>query len=324
MASISDVAKLAGVAISTVSLVQNNKGYVSDKTREKVLAAIEELNYVPSTIARNLALNRTNIIGVIVPNLAHPFFAETVAAIEKHLSVRGYSTMVCSTELKQNAESMVVDMLRCQTMDGIIMGAHSLDLSIYNDLKRPIVAFDRFINSGIPVVHADHEQGGRMVAEAVIRKKCRYAVIIHGASIVNSPANEWHEIFKAMLHEAGIRLDVCEMPWNAFTDEDFLDTARKLFVHYPEVDAIIGNDLAICAVAKMAHILGKRIPDDLKLIAYDGTSITRLLPQELTSVVQPIDALAELAVEQILAEVNNEHKVFPTVLPMMWQEGETC
>ena len=75
MAKIKDVAKLANVSPSTVSLVLNNKGYVSEATRAKVQAAVKELNYVPSEVARNLSLNRTNIIGVIIPDIAHPFFA---------------------------------------------------------------------------------------------------------------------------------------------------------------------------------------------------------------------------------------------------------
>ena len=104
MARIKDVAKLAGVSTSTVSLVLNNKGYVSAATRAKVEAAVKELHYVPSEVGRNLSLNRTNLIGVIIPDVAHPFFAALLHEIEIALYDYGYKTMICSTGEKKNAE----------------------------------------------------------------------------------------------------------------------------------------------------------------------------------------------------------------------------
>ena len=162
MAKIKDVAKLANVSPSTVSLVLNNKGYVSEATRAKVQAAVKELNYVPSEVARNLSLNRTNIIGVIIPDIAHPFFAALLHEIEIALYRYGYKTMICSTGEKENSELVFLDMLRRHTMDGLIVGAHALHLESYRDIDLPIVAFDRFINDSIPIVRADHNQGGTM------------------------------------------------------------------------------------------------------------------------------------------------------------------
>ena len=97
MAKIKDVAKLAGVSTSTVSLVLNHKGYVSEATRAKVESAVEKLQYVPSEVGRNLSLNRTNLIGVIIPDVAHPFFAALLHEIEIALYDLGYKTMICST-----------------------------------------------------------------------------------------------------------------------------------------------------------------------------------------------------------------------------------
>lgn len=118
-AKIKDVAKLAGVSTSTVSLVLNHKGYVSELTKKKVEEAVAALHYVPSEVGRNLSLNRTNLIGVIIPDIAHPFFAALLHEIEIALYDCGYKTMICSTGEKKNAELSFLDMLRRHTMDAI-------------------------------------------------------------------------------------------------------------------------------------------------------------------------------------------------------------
>lgn len=104
MANIKDVAKRANVAPSTVSLVLNNTGYVSQKTREKVEEAMRELDYKPNELARNLSRNKTNIIGIIVPSLNHPFFSTFIRYAERHLYQLGYKTMVCGTANRDRVE----------------------------------------------------------------------------------------------------------------------------------------------------------------------------------------------------------------------------
>ncbi len=324
MASIKDVAKLAKVAPSTVSLVLNQKGYVSDISRKKVEAAMQELSYIPSEMARNLSLSRTNIIGVIVPEISHPFFGTFIHAVEAELYGRGYKTMVCSTVQKANAEQDFVDMLRRRTMDGIIMGAHSLELDIYDNINRPVVAFDRFINDEIPIVHADHQSGGRIAAEAFLRHACHHIVQIIGARKVSSPANEHHEVFKQILCEAGIIVDTVEMAWNAFEPIDFSQIVENLFMEYPDVDGIFGPDLAICSCLRLAEQYGRHIPDDLRLVAYDGTYITRIGVRTITAIVQPIPLLAHFAVEKIITLIRGDVGEKLQALSVSLQQGDTC
>jgi Transcriptional regulators len=324
MASIKDVAKLAKVAPSTVSLVLNRKGYVSEASRKKVEAAVKELSYVPSEMARNLSLSRTNIIGVIVPEISHPFFGTFIHAVEAELYERGYKTMVCSTVQKANAEQDFVDMLRRRTMDGIIMGAHSLELDIYHNINRPVVAFDRFINDEIPIVHADHQSGGRIAAEAFLMHDCHHIVQIIGARKVSSPANEHNEVFTQILCDAGVIVDTIEMDWNAFEPIDFSKIAESLFMEYPDVDGILGPDLAVCSCLRFAEQYGRRVPDDLRLVAYDGTYVTRIGARTITAVVQPIPLLAHFAAEQMIALIQGNVGETLQALPVSLQRGDTC
>ena len=125
MVGMRDVAKKAGVSLSTVSLVVNGNGYVSDDMRERVRKAMQALNYVPNELARNLYHDCTNLVGVIVPTIRHPFFATFTAHLQHALAAQGLRTMLCSTADEADGEIQYVDMLRRHMMDGIVMCAHT-------------------------------------------------------------------------------------------------------------------------------------------------------------------------------------------------------
>lgn len=324
MARIKDVAKEAGVAPSTVSLVLNKKGYVSEETRLKVEAAVEKLNYIPSEMARNLSLQRTNIIGVIVPSISHPFFSELAEALETELYSLGYKMMLCCTKYKENSERKFIEMLKRQTMDGIIMGAHSLDVSIYEGLKEPVVAFDRYLNDNIPIVHCDHCTGGRLAAEAFLQHDCHHVIGIEGYQGVHTPANDSHKVFHETMWQHGVITDILEMPWNAFTYEDFLVTAEKLFTEYQDIDGIFGSDMAIASCMRVATQRGYHIPQDIKMVAYDGTGMTQTGIQPITAVRQPIEKLAAIAAQKVVSKVKGTKDNLPWVLKPRLLKGETC
>lgn len=324
MARIKDVAKEAGVAASTVSLVLNKKGYVSEETRLKVEAAVKKLNYIPSEMARNLSLQRTNIIGVIVPSISHPFFSELAEALETELYSLGYKMMLCCTKYKENSERKFIEMLKRQTMDGIIMGAHSLDVSIYEGLKEPVIAFDRYLNDNIPIVHCDHCTGGRLAAEAFLQHDCHHVIGIEGYQGVHTPANDSQKVFHETMWQHGVITDILEMPWNAFTYEDFLVTAEKLFTEYQDIDGIFGSDMAIASCMRVATQRGYHIPQDIKMVAYDGTGMTQTGIQPITAVRQPIEKLAAIAAQKVVSKVKGTKDNLPWVLKPRLLKGETC
>lgn len=324
MASINDVAKRAKVAKSTVSLVVNNSGYVSKETRMKVEKAIKELNYTPSQLGRNLSKNRTNLIGIIIPDIAHPFFGTFVKYVEEALYQRGYKTMLCATVERENMEQEFLNMLNSRTMDGIIMGAHSLLQEQYMKLDKPIVAFDRDLGEGIPLIQADHKAGGRLAAEIFERSGCRKIVQVSGAKIVNTPAHEYHAAFEQELQTKGIRIYNVEMPHNAFKEEDFVQIAEKVFDLYPDIDGVFGADMLALACMKEAGKRQIKIPKQVKLVAYDGTYVTRLGERTVDSIVQPVKDMAFACSETIDTlvrgeKVENMHQIFP----VSYQNGET-
>lgn len=324
MAGIRDVAKLAGVGIGTVSRVINNTGYVSKESREKIKAAMKELDYTPNELARNLFRNRTGIIAVLVPTISHPFFAEFVDCVETELHERGYKIMLCNTSKEKNYESTYLQMLKQSIVDGVITGAHSLEVQEYLNVNRPIVALDRYIADEIPVVSVDHRRGGFLAAKELIRCGCKKVVQIMEAKRVQSPARYRHIVFEREMKENGIEIYTYELEWNKFDSEYFYTVAKQTLKEHPDADGMFGTDLVALSYMKAAQERGKKIPEDLKIVAYDGTAATDLVFPRLTVIKQPIDRLAKEAVRLIIHKIEeNDCDTQLELEPILIRNGST-
>ena len=215
-------------------------------------------------------------------------------------------------------------MLRRHTMDGLIIGAHALHIENYQHIELPVIAFDRYLCDEIPIIRADHHQGGQLAANALLKRHPHHVVQITGAPTVHTTAHEHEDIFAQVIKQASVPLDTIVMPANALQPKDFSTAAREVFERYPDVDAISGTDLgAICALREASR-RGRRCPDDLSIVAYDGTYLTRLGPQTMTAVVQPIPTLGRRAAEAIVRRIRHEELPSLQPLPMGFQQGETC
>lgn len=306
MASINDVAKKANVAKSTVSLVINNKANVSQKTREKVERAMRELNYAPNQLASNLSKRKSNLIGIIMPDIMHPFFATYIKYVEKLLGDRGYQTLITGTVGRESIELQYLDLLKRRAMDGIIVGVHSLDLDEYRDIQAPIVSLDRYINNKIPVVSSNHQQAAELTAELIKKNGCKKVVQFVGTAKIALAANDYAIYCKEILNKAGISVEFVEIGFNTFDINGYEQAAQRLFDNYADFDAVVGVDMVAISVLKIAVERKIAVPEKLKIIAYDGTYITRIAQQMITAIVQPIEQLAYESVETLLALIDSE------------------
>lgn len=304
MASIRDVAKKAGVGPATVSRVLNNSGYVSDRTRERINQAMKELNYVPNELARNLFRKRAGIVAVIVPDITNPFFSEYVSLVEKELYRNGYKTMICDATFELNAEQEYIEMLGRHIVDGIITGVHTLDVRGYIESHNPIVSLDRFIDEKIPIISVDHKMGGRMAAEELIRCGCKE--VIHFCATLEYEAAykaaylERHIEFEKVMKEHGITTHVCQLDYNRFDDLYYRDVVREVLKEHTSFDGVFGVDSIAIESLNECIRSKKRVPEDVKIVAYDGTYLTNLTEPTLTSIVQPIASLAKESVRLLM------------------------
>lgn len=326
MTTIQDVARHAGVGAATVSRVLSGKGYVKQETKERVMQSIEALNYTPNEMARNLFHGKSGIIAVIIPELAHPFFSEMVNAIEVSLCEAGYQTMVCNTFYEENYELRYLDMLRRQRVDGIIFGAHtSLDSDQYRTLQRPVIGLDRKLAEDIPYVAADHEEGGRLAAEELIRGGCR-SVVQFGEVEDNviTPSSQRHVVFRRVVEARGIRCSSYPKQPHYSAYDTYQEAAVRMFEEHPDVDGVFGTDLYAAACLQYALAHGKKVPEDLKIVAYDGTHLTRFLYPEMTTICQPIREIAAEAVGMIMNMIReNEIRQDRIILPISLRRGKT-
>lgn len=324
MASIRDVAKKANVGPTTVSRVLNNSGYVSEETRQKIEEAMRELNYTPNELARNLFHKKTGIIAVLVPSVAHPFFAKFVEYVEAELYNRGFKTMLCNTVKEENAELEYLDMLNRHIVDGVITGVHSLDVEEYLKINKPIVALDRYLGEDIPVVAVNHKRGGRLAAEELVKSGCKSVLHFRGALEVESPYHDRHYEFERIMKKNHVKTYSYELEWNRFDTEYYKSVVEEVLALELEFDGVFGVDQL--AVGYMNEIIRrkKKVPEDVKIVAYDGTYLTEMVEPKVTSIVQPMEALARESVRLISRLVNGKtYKNKQILLEVELRKGKT-
>ena len=261
--TLADVAQAAGVSLTTVSRVLNNRGYLSQETRERVAEAIAQLNYRPNQIARALHGKSTQSIGLIVPTVALPFFGELTEHVEDFLADRGYRTFVCNSMGKADRELEYLDLLVSHRVDGIISSAHNDGLADYSSIHLPMVSVDRDLSPIVPNVRCDNEAGGRLAAEHLLKRGARRPALLTSRTGIHN------------LREKGYRIDA----------------------------VFATDDLAAAQVMEWAAERDLRIPDDFKVIGFDGTIAMQHALPALTTIQQPIAKLARAAVDLLLNRI---------------------
>lgn len=324
MAGIKDVAKKASVGVGTVSRMLNDSGYVAEETRKKIEEAMRELNYTPNELARNLYHKRTGIIAVLVPNVSNPFFAEFVDYAEAELYEAGFKMMLCNTGKANNAELEYLDMLNRHIVDGVITGVHSLDAEEYKKIHKPIVALDRYLGEHIPVVAVNHKEGGRMAAEALIRNGCRKILHFRGSTAVESPYHERHYEFERIMRENMIETYSYELKWNRFDSEYYREAAEDVFLKNIEFDGVFAVDRMAIECMNETIRRHRKVPRDVKFVAYDGTYITDMVEPKMTAVVQPIEGLARESVRLLCDLIGGkEYRNEQVLLEVRLRKGNT-
>lgn len=325
MADIKDVAAYAGVSISTVSRMMNETGYVSEDTRRRIEEAIRELNYIPNERARNLSRKRTGIIGVIIPDFQTPFYAAFIRQVEIGLYQYGYKTMVCNTVEISDREKEYVDMLDRNIVDGIITCALSVENTVYQKIDKPIVSMDHNLGPKIPLIHSDHRKGGRMAAEYLCARGCRNVIQIGGGFSVETPSNERYEEFQKVMKAHGSAVQTLEMEWNRMDYRYYAEYLKEYVQMLREADGIFASDMGAIGLYHFAADMGIRVPEQLKIVGYDGTDMTRMYKPVVTSICQDIPALAGRCVDTLLALLQgSSHVDYHQVTDVYLQKGDTA
>jgi len=301
---LTDVAKKAGVSSTTVSRVINNYGSLSQKTIDKVHAAMEELNYQPNSLARSLQGKHTQLIGLIFPTIAHPFFGELVEQLETKLFAHGYKSILCDSAQNKEKERNYLKMLAANKVDGIIAGAHNLGIKEYQTIESPIISFDRYLADGIPIVGSDNYQGGYKATKTLYKNGGRKIGIITGSHGSNSPTNDRLNGYFAFLKE--VELTPLVFHFAPFESSLTLKNLKiRQILERETIDSLFcTDDLTAILVINNCRELGIDVPDQLKVIGYDGTQFMQNYFPDLTTIAQPIQEFSDLLVDLLIQRIN--------------------
>lgn len=279
-----DVAKMAGVSKTTASRVLNNRGYLSDKTIAKVHEAMEKLHYRPNAVARQLFKQKTNLVALVFPTVNDPFFAELEAKLEKRFDHFNYQVLMGNSQNNPQKERHYLRLLLNHQVDGLIVGSHNLNIPEYREIDRPVVSIERIINKQIPVISSDNYQGGMLAAQRLIDDGCQHIIHTNYPTNIASPNLLRRRAYEDLMHAHNRQPITYDVSFDV-SDQEKKKIFRKMFREHPEVDGIFAdNDTNASLIIKVGKEFNRHVPDDLKVVGFDGAEITQKLSPELTTI----------------------------------------
>ncbi|XMB71666.1 LacI family DNA-binding transcriptional regulator [Mycoplasmatota bacterium WC30] len=315
--TIRDIAREAGVSVTSVSLVLNDrKNTIPKSTRDRIKLVAKELNYHPNQIAVGLVTKKTKSIGLIVPDISNSFFADLAKSVENNLSALGYSLILSNSNNSLKESKHYVDLLVNRGVDGLIIsfsGDDSDDLKekqnlveTLNHLDVPLISLDSWMEGLIcPGVSVYHSKGGYLATKYLIEMGHKKIGCVSGKNGNYSSDRRLKGYMKA-LTEARLEYNpayVCEGDYQYMSG---YSCGKKLLK--TDITAIfVSNDLMAYGVYLAAQEEGKRIPEDISVIGFDDMFFSSMLSVPLTTIRQSVDKLGELACKLLIKRINKEH-----------------
>ncbi len=302
--SIKDVAERAGVSIAAASYALNGREGVAEKTRRRIMEAVEELNYQPSKFAQSMRTGKTDTIGLVLPDLSNPFFPQFAKAVQQSAGRLGKSVLLIDTSNDPAVEREAVKRLISQGVDGIIWWPSSSEnCSDVVELELPVVLVD-FVQPGIDSVTSDHIVGGQMLASLINQSKAKSIGLIRGPANFRS-ATLRRDGFLDNLDDAK---DVIWEEVNSFSPP--LTDAIKSLLARSAVDVVVSpNDLIAIEVIRYLKSLGKKVPEDVAVTGFGDIQFADVISPPLTTVHQPLADLGSEAVKLLTRRFENPDAV---------------
>lgn len=316
MATIYDVARVAGVSTSTVSHVLNGTRYVSDDTKQRVNQAMELLRYRPNSLARGLVRQETQTIALIVADNVNPFFAELGRAIEDHGFAAGYNVILCNSDRTTSKELAYLDMLISKRVDGIVyttMSTHLEQLQPLLDNNIPLVTFEREYDQ-IDAVLLDNVQAGRDATRHLIDLGHRRIACICGPD-AKTRSHERIQGYEQALAGAGIPLDRDLIFGGDWKIESGQACARQLIeLPHPPTAVFACNDMMAIGVLTYMYEQGIKVPEEISVIGMDNIALSAFSCPPLTTLATPIAEVArrlwQLLVDRMSGQLPPEPRRF--------------
>lgn len=316
--TIRDVASKAGISVTTVSLILNGKGErFSEETKEKVHKAQTELDYYPDYYARGLVGQRTNSIGVVIPDIMNPFFASLGLSVEQAAIPKGYFPQIFSVNgFKENIDYFI-EQFASGTQKGLILAAPGASKEIVDKLSThnnvPMVLTDQAdLNINDDRVLIDEEESGEKIAEYILSLGHKHVAFVIPEMLTMNLVKRFTGYEKAF-EKYSLKIEK-ELIFKAtFGPEGGVEAAHKIVQTNATAIIAINDDVAM-GVYKGLNLLNKRIPEDYSVVGFDDISLNKYLTPSLTTMAQPINEIGERVVRLLINRIKNPSSAKKTII----------
>ncbi|MDQ0917692.1 LacI family DNA-binding transcriptional regulator [Paenibacillus sp. V4I5] len=307
---IKDVAKKAGVSVTTVSRVLNGEKYVKDDLKAKVKRAIDELGYAPSHIARSLVRKKTNLIGVIVPDLTSSFYSTILSSIEETASLNDYNLLVCNIIEDTDKELKYLNVFKEMRVDGIIIMHEKLSediRSFINKLDIPVIfsSVRPLDHKFVSVIIDDYEAAYDATRYLIELGHERIAFIGGDMRDITSGQNRYVG-YRNALKDQGVRIVNDYIRFGDYKTQSGYNLMKELLACEPRPTALfaVSDDMAVGAM-NCIHDHQLKVPDDISIIGFDGSQLTELVRPRLSSMEQPIEDMGKITVDTLIELISD-------------------
>lgn len=309
--TIKEVAEKAGVSPATVSRAVGHYGYVSEKTRRKILAAIRELGYKPNAIARSMVTKSTHTIGLVITDITNPFFAQLARGVEEVTWQNGYTLILANTDENLEREQAMVRTLQEKRVDGLIVvpassnpAPHLKDLLLEGT---PLVLVDRSVKDcAVDVVMVDNESGAyQAVSHLISQGYRRIAMIVDNLDITTN--TERMAGYQRALKDGGIETDESLVRSCQYTQQSaYTLVAEMLKSPHPPTALFTANNFMTIGAIHAIQEARLSIPADIGLVGFDDVNWTELNNPRLTMVAQPVQDIGKVAAQRLVARMKGD------------------
>jgi DNA-binding LacI/PurR family transcriptional regulator len=304
MIKMQQVAERAGVSVATVSRVMSGAATVNADHRDRVLQAVADLGYRPNRLARNLRRQTTDTIGVVVSEIENPHFTEMVRVVEEVAAARGFRVLLCNTDERPAKQDESLRILAADRVAGVVLvptDPTAAEISMLLDAGVPVVAFDRAVaDPRADVVVMDNVDGARRATELLLAAGHARVGFVGGLAGMQTGAERLAGYERAMIGhglpplvaDGGFRIDGGARAATELIDGDGSVTAL-----------VVANNLMTIGVLRALRGRGRRIPDDVALVAIDDPAWAELIDPPLTTLAQPVRRMAETAADVLFDRI---------------------
>jgi LacI family transcriptional regulator len=316
--TIKNIAVKLGISPSTVSRVLNGKSSkyrISEKTAALINKTAKELNYSPNLLARGLKLNKTETIGIIIPDIANSFFSRIADNVEKYARKKRYTVVICNSEEDTAVEKQSIEMLISRKIDGLVISPVGQEINHILELKKrkiPIVLIDRYFErNDIPYVTSENFKGAYNAVKYLIENGHKRIACIRG--INNTlPIIERIRGYRAALNDAGIGVDESLIVGDNFSEQNGYIETKLLLKHPKRPTAILGLSNLISFGAMRALLEeGYTIPDKMSIITFDDLPYLNYLSTPMTAVQQKGGEIGDIATKMLIDQIESEAELNP-------------